>query len=197
MNDNIFRILAVVIFVVGAVISGYHRLKADRETGERASLKEEGWLILIPLRVSGLLGWLSVFAFMLNPDWMAWSRIDLPEWARWLGAGLGVLADLMGYWVFSNLGTNVTPTVVTRTKAHLVASGPYRWIRHPLYVMGLIGFIGFALLAENWFIALTAVLVFVVLVVRTRKEEAKLIEKFGDEYREYMKHTGAFLPKIG
>jgi len=197
MNDNIFRILAVAIFIIGAVISGYHRLKADRETGERASLKEEGWLILILLRLSGLLGWLSVFAFMLNPDWMAWSRIDLPEWARWLGAGLGILADLMGYWVFSNLGTNVTPTVVTRTQAHLVASGPYRWIRHPLYVMGLIGFIGFALLAENWFIALTAVIVFAVLVVRTQKEEAKLIEKFGDEYHEYMKHTGRFLPKVG
>jgi protein-S-isoprenylcysteine O-methyltransferase Ste14 len=197
MEDNIFRILAVVIFIVGAVVSGYHRLKADRETGERASLKDEGWLILIPLRLSGLLGWLAVFAFMLNPGWMAWSRVDLPEWARWLGVILGILADLMGYWIFSNLGTNVTPTVVTRTRAHLVASGPYRWIRHPLYVMGLIGFLGFALLAENWFIALTAVLVFVVLVVRTRKEEAKLIEKFGDEYREYMKHTGAFLPKIG
>ncbi len=197
MNDNIFRILAVVIFIVGAVISGYHRRKADRETGEQASLKEEGWLIFISLRLFGLFGWLAVFAFMLNPGWMAWSRIHLPEWARWLGVVMGILADLMGYWVFSNLGTNVTPTVVTRTKAHLVASGPYRWVRHPLYVMGLIGFIGFALLAENWFIALTAVLVFVVLIVRTRKEEAKLIEKFGNEYREYMKTTGRFLPKIG
>jgi protein-S-isoprenylcysteine O-methyltransferase Ste14 len=197
MNDRIFRISAVVIFIVGAAISSYYRSKADRETGERASIKEEGWLILIPLRLTGLLGWLAVFAFMLNPDWMAWSQIALPEWVRWLGVVMGVVADFIGYWVFSNLGTNVTPTVVTRSKAHMVTSGPYRWVRHPLYVLGLIGFIGFALLAENWFIALTAIIVFVVLVIRTRKEEQKLIEKFGDEYREYMKHTGRFLPKIG
>lgn len=196
MNDDLFRLLAVMLFAVGAVISAYYRLKADRETGERASLKEEGLEIFVPLRLFGLCGWLGVFAFMLNPSWMAWSRVDLPEGLRWLGVGLGMLSDLLAYWIFSNLGTNVTPTVVTRTRARLVTSGPYRWVRHPLYSMGLIADLGFALLAENWFIALTALLVFAMLVLRTRKEEARLIEKFGDEYRRYMERSGRYFPRI-
>jgi protein-S-isoprenylcysteine O-methyltransferase Ste14 len=41
------------------------------------------------------------------------------------------------------------------------------------------------------------VLAFIGMAIRTPKEEANLIEKFGDEYREYMKHTGRFLPKLG
>jgi protein-S-isoprenylcysteine O-methyltransferase Ste14 len=195
MNDNLFRILAAIIFVIGVAISIYHRHKADQEGG-RVSLKEEGPLIMIALRVSGLGMWAGLFAWILNPAWMAWSRIDLPEWARWLGVGLGVLFDGLTWWVFATLKNNVTPTVVTRANAQLVTNGPYRWVRHPLYVIGMIGFAGFALLAENWFILLISALGFLALVVRADREEARLIEKFGDAYRQYMRLTGRFFPKF-
>jgi protein-S-isoprenylcysteine O-methyltransferase Ste14 len=196
MNDTIFRILAAVIFVIGAVISSYHRSKAERESAEKLSLKEEGRLMTAALRMSGLALWIAVFAFLIYPPWMAWSRLDLPEWARWLGVGMGAAGDALAYWTFRNLGSNVSPTVVTRKNHSLVTSGPYRWVRHPLYLMGLIGYTGFALLAENWFIALMAVLTFTLINLRLPKEEARLIERFGSEYRDYMRRTGKFLPKF-
>jgi len=197
MNDNLFRILAIIIFVICAGISIYYRRRADRESGERVSLKDEGLPITIALRLSGLALWLGVFAYLLNPAWMNWSRLDLPEWARWVGVGMGALADVMAYWVFSHLGNNVTPTVATRSSAMLVTGGPYRWVRHPLYTMSMIACLGFALLAESWFIALMAVVFFSVLAIRVPREEAKLIEKFGDAYRDYIKTTGRFLPRLG
>jgi protein-S-isoprenylcysteine O-methyltransferase Ste14 len=197
MNDNLFRILAIIIFVICAGISIYYRRKADRESGERVSLKDEGLPITIALRLSGLALWLGVFAYLLNPAWMNWSRLDLPEWARWVGVGMGALADVMAYWVFSHLGNNVTPTVATRSSAMLVTGGPYRWVRHPLYTMSMIACLGFALLAESWFIALMAVVSFSVLAIRVPREEAKLIEKFGDAYRNYIKTTGRYLPRLG
>lgn len=196
MNDNIFRLLAVIIFLIGASISIYFRSKAEREGRDKISLKEEGAAMLIALRVVGLAGWTGVFTYMINPAWMSWSKIDLPDWMRWLGVGLGILGDLLAWWVFTNLGNNVTPTVITRQKAQLVTSGPYGWVRHPLYLMGLIGYVGFGLLAENWFIVLATSLGFILLTIRARTEEAKLIEKFGDEYRNYMKTTGCFLPRL-
>jgi protein-S-isoprenylcysteine O-methyltransferase Ste14 len=58
-------------------------------------------------------------------------------------------------------------------------------------------FISFGIMADNWFIAVLGILAFIAMAVRTPKEEANLIEKFGDEYREYMMRTGRFLPKIG
>jgi protein-S-isoprenylcysteine O-methyltransferase Ste14 len=195
MSDNIFRILAVIIFVSGAAISGYYRRKADREGG-KVSLKDEGLVIAINLRLFGLSLWAGVFAWLINPAWMNWSRFDLPEWVRWLGLLLGILANFLAYWIFSNLDNNVSPTVVARENAQLVTSGPYRWVRHPLYTMGTIAYLGFALISEDWFVALMSVLVFVMLSIRTPKEEARLIEKFGDEYRQYMQRTGRFLPKF-
>ena len=194
MHDNIFRLLAVITLLIAISISIYFRSKAERVGRDKISLKDEGLAIMIALRVVGLAGWTSIFAYLINPPWMEWSRVDLPDWLRWLGLGLGMLGDVLAWWVFSNLGNNVTPTVATRKNAQLVTSGPYRWVRHPLYVMGLILTIGFALLAENWFIALAAILGFLLLAIRVRGEEARLIEKFGDEYRSYMKKTGRFLP---
>lgn len=196
MNDNLFRILAVLIFLAGVSVSVTFRRRADRAGGEKISLSEEGRAITIALRLAGGLVWLGVFAYMINPTWMAWSRVDLPEWLRWLGVGLGASGVALAYWVFSSLGNNVTPTVITRKDATLVRHGPYRWVRHPLYLMGLISYLGFALLAENWFIALMAVLTFAVINLRLPKEEAHLIERFGDAYREYMGQTGKFLPKL-
>jgi len=53
------------------------------------------------------------------------------------------------------------------------------------------------MMTENWFIAALGILTFILMAIRTSKAEANLIENFGDEYREYMKTTGKFFPKLG
>ncbi len=100
------------------------------------------------------------------------------------------------YWVATSLGKNITDTVVTRREATLVTQGPYHWVRHPLYSVAAVFLVALALLLSNWFILLMGISALVVLAIRTPIEEAKLIEKFGDEYREYMKHTGRFIPRL-
>jgi protein-S-isoprenylcysteine O-methyltransferase Ste14 len=52
------------------------------------------------------------------------------------------------------------------------------------------------MMADLWFIAALGIVTFILMAIRTPKEEANLIEKFGDEYREYMNRTGRFLPKL-
>lgn len=54
----------------------------------------------------------------------------------------------------------------------------------------------FALLLASWFVLLTGILALILLAKRTPIEEAKLIERFGDEYRDYMKCTGRFVPRL-
>jgi protein-S-isoprenylcysteine O-methyltransferase Ste14 len=196
MNENIFRILAGLILITGMGISGYFRRKADRETGEKVSRKADGTVMMTIIRFGGLVLWFSPVAYLINPTWMAWSKIGLSEWTRWLGVGIGILCTLGVYWLFSSIGSGITPTSATREEHKLVTSGPYRWVRHPLYSVGSSMFIAFGMMADNWFIAAFGVLAFILMAIRTPKEEAKLIEKFGNEYREYMKYTGRFLPKI-
>ena len=197
MNENIFRVLAGIIFLSGISISIYHRRKADQDSDEKVSTKDESKPIFWALRLGGLIIWLSPIAYLINPAWMAWSKINLPIEARWMGVSLGMLCVILIYWLFSSIGTGITPTVATRKEHKLVTSGPYRWVRHPLYSVGTLFFLAFAIMADNWFIAFLAVIAFVLLAVRTPSEEAHLIKKFGNEYRDYMKHTGRFFPKVG
>ncbi len=196
MNENIFRILAAVVLVTGMSISSYYRRKADRESGEKISRKVDGSLMSTVIRIGGLILWLSPFVYLINPAWMEWSKIGLPEWVRWLGVVIGAFSVIGIYWLFSSIGSGITATSATRQKHQLVTSGPYRWVRHPLYTIASSMFIGFGMMADNWFIALMGILAFVGMAIRTPKEEANLIEKFGDEYREYMTRTGRFLPKF-
>ena len=141
--------------------------------------------------------WLGVIAYMVNPAWMAWSSVPLPAWLRWTGFGVFAIAAGLLTWTLHGLGTNLTDTVVTRRAHTLVTHGPYRWVRHPFYDCMALLILANSLIAANWFFLLTGSVVLSLIVVRTRTEEEKLLERFGDSYRVYMDRTGRFLPKIG
>ncbi|HSL31637.1 MAG TPA: isoprenylcysteine carboxylmethyltransferase family protein [Anaerolineales bacterium] len=196
MNENIFRIVAAIILFTGIGISSYFRRKADRESGETISRNADGTAFMTIIRIGGLVLWLSPLIYLINPAWMAWAKIGLPDWVRWLGVVTGVLCVLGIYWLFSSIGSGITPTSATRKEHRLVTAGPYRWVRHPLYTVGSSMFIAFGMMADNWFIAALGALAFAAMAARTPREEANLIAKFGDEYREYMRHTGRFFPKL-
>ncbi len=204
-NESIYRYVAIALLTATLSISIYFRSRAAR-SGDKISSLEEGPLILNLRRVFGLALWLSIFAYLVNPRWMAWSSLPLPasclacrqagEGLRWLGAVLMALCVPLVYWLFSSLGKNVTSTVAIRKEHTLVTSGPYRWVRHPLYSVGLVAFVGFSLLAANWFIFAMLLVAFGVLMQRTPIEERRLIERFGDDYLEYMQRTGRYLPRL-
>ncbi len=195
-TETIFRILLAAILLTGLGISACFRRKVDRESGEKVSTKDEGKPMFLALRLGGLVLWFSPIAYLINPAWMAWSSIGLPDWIRWIAVGIGILCTVLIYWLFSSIGTGITPTVATRAEHKLVKHGPYRWVRHPLYTVGTTFFLSFGTIAGNWFILSLAVFAFILLAMRTPNEEAHLIEKFGDEYRAYMGQTGRFLPRI-
>ena len=173
----------------------YHRIRAER-TGEKISRREEGFFILVTLRLFGLLAWVGLMTYLLNPRWMAWSALNLPDWMRWLGVCLAMVAVPLFHWMLRSLGTNITDTVVTRKEATLVTHGPYRFVRHPMYSTTFLLFVGFTLLTSNWFFGLTGIVTLAILVYRTSIEEKKLIEKFGEAYRSYMKETPRFMPRL-
>jgi protein-S-isoprenylcysteine O-methyltransferase Ste14 len=197
MNENIFRILGALILFTGMGISIYFRRKADQESGESIPRHVDGSVMMTFIRIGGLVLWLSPLVYLINPGWMAWSKVGLPEWIRWPGVGLGILCLIGIYWLFSSIGRGITATSATRQQHTLVTSGPYQWVRHPLYTVGSSLFIAFGMMADSWFIAILGVLAFIGMAIRTPKEEANLIAKFGDEYRDYMKRTGRFFPKLG
>jgi len=195
-DDHLFRVILIAGSSVLLPIAAYHRLKSQA-TGEKLDRWQEGLFIFFTLRPVGIVGMLGLITYMVNPSWMAWSSVPLPAWPRWTGVGVGVIAGALLTWTLRSLGKNLTDTVVTRTEHTLVTSGPYRWVRHPFYVsLGLLVAAN-SLATANWFIFVSGALLCVLIVIRTRKEEALLLARFGDAYRGYMERTGRFLPHIG
>jgi protein-S-isoprenylcysteine O-methyltransferase Ste14 len=194
-HDQTFRAVLILASLVLLPIAVYHRLKSQA-TGEKLDRWQEGVFILFTLRPVGVVSMLGLLAYMANPSWMAWSSVPLAEWLRWTGVGVGVIAGALLIWTLRSLGKNLTDTVVTRREHTLVTRGPYRWVRHPFYDAVGLSVLANSLVAANWFLFLTGGLLFLLLIVRTRTEEERLLARFGDSYRAYMKRTGRFLPRV-
>lgn len=195
-SENPFRIALVVVIVLTMVVTVYHRLQAAK-SGDKISHKEEGYVFATILRLAGLALWISTFGYLIFPGYFQWASMPLPVWLRWTGVVTGALCSLLMYWTLFSLGKNLTDTVVTRAEATLVTNGPYRWVRHPFYVTAALLMASVTLVTANWLIGVSSLAVLVLLAIRTPKEEQMLIERFGQEYRDYMATTGRFIPMIG
>lgn len=191
-----FRWTALFVFLAAISISATLRRKAREASGAIPRTREPPGLIAGRLVVAlPLFG--GVLAYLLNPAWMAWGSLGLPPWIRWAGVALGLLAVPSVYWVLSNLAENVSETVLTKQRHRLVTTGPYRWVRHPLYTVGIALFASIGLMAANGFILLWAAVASIAIrVVVIPREEAHLVGTFGDDYRRYRRRTGAMWPRL-
>jgi protein-S-isoprenylcysteine O-methyltransferase Ste14 len=194
-DDQVFRAILTGIAAIVLPIGVYRRF-TSQATREKLDRRQEGTFILATLRPAGAAFWFGTIAWLIDPRWMAWSRLPLPVPLRWVGVGLLISGVALTVWTLRCLGPNLTDTVVTRQKHTLVVHGPYRWVRHPFYVCAIALSIGVSLIAANWFLMVAAVTVFALLVRRTRIEEANLLTRFGSDYERYMRATGRFLPRV-
>jgi protein-S-isoprenylcysteine O-methyltransferase Ste14 len=193
-EDQTLRIALIVAVLAVFPLAIKFRIKSH--TKEPLDRRQEGLVILATLRPLGLMLWVSVIAWMINPSWMAWSSLALPMALRWTGIAFLAASGGLMVWTFRHLGPNLTDTVVTRKTHTLVTHGPYRWVRNPFYDSAALLVVAFSLAMANWFVLLCGALVVTLLVVRTRKEEENLIARFGERYRTYMNQTGRFLPRV-
>ena len=194
-EDYLFRTILIFGFAVLIPFMFYYRIRSQA-SGEKLDRRQEGLGLLIGIRLFGLITAVSLISFLINPENMNWSAITLPLWLRWLGVILGALAGSLILYTFHNLGTNLTDTVVTRKNHTFITSGPYRWVRHPFYVAMALAVLANSLAAANWFMLATGATVIILLALRTDIEEVKLIERFGDDYRQYMNRVNRFIPKF-
>jgi protein-S-isoprenylcysteine O-methyltransferase Ste14 len=194
-SENPFRVALAAVLLLTMAVAVYYRLRAA-SSGERVSHKEEGYLFAAVLRLAGLCLWVATFAYLLFPPSVRWANVPLPAWPRWAGVATGALCPPLMYWTLSSLGKNLTDTVATRAGATLVTHGPYRWVRHPFYVTAALLLASMTLLTANGLIGVSGLIGLALLAVRTPKEEQLLIERFGQQYQEYMDRTGRFFPRF-
>jgi protein-S-isoprenylcysteine O-methyltransferase Ste14 len=111
-----------------------------------------------------------------------------------LGAALALVGGLLVVWAWRTLDRAATPFPLPRPGGRLVETGPYAFVRHPVYAGGIVFFVGFALASSPAVFVPLAALV-VLWRNKAALEEDLLEEKFPDyaEYRERVR--GAFVPR--
>jgi protein-S-isoprenylcysteine O-methyltransferase Ste14 len=190
-----FRLIFSMILVSAFLISGTFRRRA-RQSGDVIARQDEGKTVLFIRMVFAFPLLISLLLYIIYPQALNWSRFELPIWLRWVAVGTGVLTIPFTLWVFRHIGRNISETVLTKSDHELVKSGPYRWIRHPLYSGSLWMLFSISVIASNWFLLLYSFLGLIAfrwLIIPV--EENQLVHAFGEEYREYQSRTGALVPK--
>lgn len=200
--DNLFINRAVVFASVlvywGGVLVQARRVRRRigkspnlNPRGTKERLLWAGWMLVI-------VGWLAQ-AFLIG-------RFDVPGFrilsslsnAIGLAVGLGIVA--LGYagtlWCYAAMGDRWRIGIDHTKKVALVSSGPYRYVRHPIYSFQMVMLIGaFGLLPAAFSLALVFAHLICVLI-KAADEEAYLLTTLGDEYRQYLARTGRLFPRI-
>jgi protein-S-isoprenylcysteine O-methyltransferase Ste14 len=113
----------------------------------------------------------------------------------------GLLTYVGGYalmaWALAVLGRQYQPGGASPHPGdRIVVTGPYRFVRHPMYAAALVGALGLALLMESWAF-LCAFLVYLVLIlVLVRREEESLRRAFGGHYADYAARVSRLVPFV-
>ena len=127
-------------------------------------------------------------ALLLAPPW---------RWA-WQPAGVVLLllaAALAAWTLLHNRPGNFNVRPQPRARGRLVTGGPYRWVRHPMYLAVLLGAAGWAACAGGWLRVAVVLLLVPVLNGKAVLEE-RLLDARWPEYADYRARTRRFLPGL-
>jgi len=143
----------------------------------------EGWFVLQ----------LGLFAVILLAPRV--SFFPFPTWLRALGVPILVAGAALGTAGILALGRSLSPFPKPLEGGQMVSTGVYGFVRHPIYAGLILGTIGWGLLAQTWLGVVLAAILFVFFDLKSRREEAWLVEKYPD-YVEYRRRVKKLIPLV-
>jgi len=116
-------------------------------------------------------------------------------WEPWVGVVAAVSGGLLALWSARTLGGSLTPLPRPRDDSVLVVTGPYRWVRHPIYSALVLAALGWGVFWKDPVALVLVAALVVVFGFKTRLEERWLVLRYPD-YPEYRTRTGRLFPRL-
>jgi len=118
-----------------------------------------------------------------------------------IGPGLlGIIITISGLgfavWARMHLGKNWSGRPGIKVDHKLIRTGPYRFVRNPIYTGILFGYAGTAIVIGEIWAFLLLLFVLAVFLMKIRVEESFLLEEFGETYVQYRKEVKALIPYL-
>jgi len=149
--------------------------------------------VLVPILLVVGLGWYGLMAL----DAARWQRSHVPLWLAVVGAILIVASIPVVLLTFRENTYATTAVRVQEERGHrVISTGPYAYVRHPLYAGALLFLVGTPLLLGSWSGLVLSIVPIVGLGVRARLEERVLREQLPG-YETYLTRVRyRFVPGI-
>ena len=192
MFNSLFKIVYFVELVLITTVRSMGTAKFRRATvqEDRSSALDTGLLALNG--VGMLVPILYVFS-----SWFDFADYSLPAWLSWIGAALFAAAAVLLWGTHQAMGRNWTPTLGLREEHQLITDGVFRYIRHPMYAAHILWALATPLILTNWIAGFSMLVPQLAQYwLRVKAEEGMMLERFGEQYRQYMERTGRLLPKF-
>lgn len=194
-----FRALSLGLLGGLLVIRVFYAIRGRRQGGQqmlsRQAMRREGTLGTAIRLVLAVAFFSVAGVYAAAPRLTATFNVPLPAGVRWLGFAIGVLDLALLIWVHHALGRQWSTSLELQRGHELVTTGPYGWVRHPMYTALVVILFALGLVAANLLIALPSIGGILFVVARIGREERMMLEAFGDDYRRYMSRTGRLLPR--
>ncbi len=203
-NELLFRIIFIIlwlIFITNLTWIRYTTRKTTDTSSTIQAIRHESRLHIIALAMFGPFWFGGIILYMIFPGLIAFLSIPLPDWFRAIMIGVAIPSIPFTIWGYRTIGKNwvhafESSTFLQMKTQTLVTNGPYRYVRNPIYLGSFLYILSLALIAANWLILLPTVPLIILVYSQMKNEEAMLIDKFGNEYREYMKRTPRLIPRV-
>ena len=147
---------------------------------------------IVPL---GIAAWL-LWAPALRGHFLEGRFLPAAPATYWTGVVIVALGLLFAIWARNVLGRNWSGIVTLKQDHELIRTGPYRYVRHPIYTGLLIAFAGSAIARGEWRGLLALAIAFAALWRKLKLEEQWMIDTFGDAYRRYRDEVRALIPFV-
>lgn len=193
MEESLYQFaLLVLLFLFFCVRAPWVYKSKTRKTAVKTKSTPDQMLFIL-----STIGMVAVpLLYSLTPYLSAFS-FPLPDTIRIAGGAVYLAALALMLLVLRELNSDWSMAVELKEDHRLVTSGPYHSVRHPMYTAFTLMMVGQFFLTANWLAGGFGIVAWAVFcIVRIPREEAMMLDAFGDEYRDYAAKTGKILPKI-
>lgn len=174
--------------------------KIRKTTGRDANLRPKE-----PLGMALRVAWYpAVVIWIVHPLVNAFHPRHLPRWmmplfssapAAWAATLIAILAFIGTLICWKKMGKSWRMGINPGEKTQLIVSGPYAYVRHPIYALSSVLMICSVVILSSPLMLVVALIHLWLLQWEARREEKYLIANHGAVYQGYMSRTGRFVPK--